>query len=530
MLVNGPVAGSTASRAASPGASISLGRTGTTSTSGGDTDLLSTSNPLATASISHGRLSTPARTRPFNIAFIFLADLLTITIAAIAAMLIRTDAVAGFFPDDARTTHLLRPVALTIVPAWLLLIALFSGYQRKQLGAGTVEYHRVLNASLLTAGVLGISAYLLQYPMSRAFYFLMFAIGVPLVLLERYLMRRYLHRARRQGRFSRRVLIAGDCTHISDLVTVLNREPWLGYDIAGLLTTDAQACTKKVSIPTIGTPEQAVTAVREAQADIVIFTEGAYSRGRDFNRLARRLEGEKAELIVVPTLTDVSSTRMSVRPVAGIPLVHIDKPQAERAGTWLKRSFDIVGSLILIIAASPIVAVAALAIKLEDGGPVLFRQLRVGMGGRAFECLKLRSMVPDAEVIRAQQLADANEADGVLFKIKHDPRVTRVGHFLRRYSIDELPQFFNVLRGDMSLVGPRPALSKEVAAYKSLVRRRLDVRPGVTGLWQVSGRSDLSWDDAVRLDLYYVDNWSMIQDMTILMRTFKAIFSSSGAY
>ena len=530
MLVNGSASGNTPSRTEFPETSIPLGETGTTSTSGSGTGLTSTQNPLKTAPVSRGRLSTQVRTRPFNIAFIFLADLLTITVAAVAAVIIRTDEIAGLFPDDARTTHLLRPVALTIVPAWLLLIALFGGYQRKQLGAGTVEYHRVLNSSLLTAGVLGISAYLLQYPMSRAFYFLMFVIGIPLVLLERYLMRRYLHRARRQGRFSRRVLIAGDSTHIADLVAVLDREPWLGYDVVGLLTSDTQTCNQKFDIPTITTPEHAVTAVQKAQADIVIFTEGAYSRGRDFNRLARRLEGENAELIVVPTLTDVSSTRMSVRPVAGIPLVHIDKPQAERAGTWLKRSFDVIGSLILMIAVSPTVAVAALAIKLEDGGPVLFRQDRVGMKGKSFKCFKLRSMVVDAEAIKARVLLDRNESDGVLFKMKDDPRVTRVGHFIRKYSIDEFPQFFNVLRGDMSLVGPRPALSKEVAAYKIHVRRRLDVRPGVTGLWQVSGRSDLSWDDTVRLDLYYVDNWSMIQDLTILMRTVKAIFSSSGAY
>lgn len=475
-------------------------------------------------------LSTPARNRQFNIALLFVADLLCAAAASAAAMLIRTHGVIDLFPDDVRATRILAPAAIAIVPAWILLIAAFGGYQRKQLGAGTVEYRRVLNASMLTAGLLGISAYLLQYPMSRAYFFLMFIIGIPLVLIERYGMRRFLHRSRRRGQFRRRVLIAGDCAHISDLVTVLDRESWLGYDVVGLLTTDAQACGRIMRIPTVGTPDRVVTAVQSAQADTVIFTEGAYSRGRDFNRMARQLEGERAELIVVPTLTDVSSTRMTVRPVAGIPLVHIDKPQAERAGTWLKRSFDIVGSLLLIIVSAPVVAAAALAIRLEDGGPVLFRQDRVGMKGKGFECLKLRSMVVDAEAIQVRTLLDANEADGLLFKMKNDPRVTRVGHFIRKYSIDELPQFVNVLRGDMSLVGPRPALAKEVAGYKSHVRRRLDVRPGITGLWQVSGRSDLSWDDMVRLDLYYVDNWSMIQDLAILLRTVKAIFTSSGAY
>lgn len=475
-------------------------------------------------------VSTTEPRRQFSVMLVFLADLLMISVASAYAMMIRDRVVSDLLHDDVQATRVLVPVALAMVPAWLGLIAAFGGYQRRQLGAGTIEYRRVLNASLLAAGLLGVSAYLLQYPMSRAYFFLMLIIGIPAVLVERFVLRRILHRARRQGRFSRRVLIAGDCAHIGDLVTILNRESWLGYRVVGLLTTEAKACGLAMDIPTIGTPERVLTAVQAARADTVIFTEGAYSRGRDFNRLARQLEGERAELIVVPTLTDVSATRMSVRPVAGIPLVHIDKPQAEQAGTWLKRSFDIVGSLLLIIVTSPVVAAAALAIRLEDGGPVLFRQTRVGMKGRSFECLKLRSMVTDAEAIKVRVLTDRNDSDGLLFKMKNDPRITRVGHFIRKYSIDELPQLVNVLRGDMSLVGPRPALATEVAGYKSHVRRRLDVRPGITGLWQVSGRSDLSWDDTVRLDLYYVDNWSMIQDVAILLRTVKAILTSSGAY
>lgn len=461
---------------------------------------------------------------------LFMADLLTIAITSAAAFIIRSQATFDLFHDDTRVTQIQRPVTLVIVPMWLILIAAFGGYQRKQLGAGTAEYRRVLNASLLTAGLLGISAYLLQYPMSRAYYFILFTIGIPLVLIERYAMRRFLHWSRRHGRYSRRVLIAGDCLHISDLVAILDREPWLGFDVVGLLTTDVKACAVNMDVPVVGTPERVLEAVHAVHADTVIFAEGAYSRGRDFNRMARQLEDEKAELVVVPTLTDVSTTRMAVRPVAGIPLVYIDKPQAKRATTWLKRSFDIVGSLLLIIATSPLVLAAAVAIKLDDGGPVLFRQDRVGMKGKTFKCFKLRSMVVDAEAVKARTLMDRNESDGVLFKMKNDPRVTRVGHFTRKYSIDELPQFVNVLRGDMSLVGPRPALAKEVAEYESHVLRRLDVRPGVTGLWQVSGRSDLSWDDTVRLDLYYVDNWSMIQDIAILLRTVTAIFRSSGAY
>ncbi|AXE39869.1 sugar transferase [Acidipropionibacterium virtanenii] len=467
------------------------------------------------------------RNRHVSILGVLLTDLTTVTVSTVCALLIRARTDIPVFEEDAVTEPILAPIALVMVPAWLIIIALFGGYQHKHLGVGTIEYRRVLNASLLAAGLLGISAYLLQYPMSRAFYFLMFSIGIPLVLAGRYLMRRHLQQARVRGRFRRRVLVAGDYGHISDLVAILHRERWLGYDVVGLLTDDPSPKPEELTVPTVDSPEHVVTAARLTGADGVIFAEGAYSRGRDFNRLARQLESESAELIVVPTLTDVAAARMTIRPVGGIPLVHIDKPQAERATTWLKRSFDIVGSLLLIIVTSPIVAIAALAIKREDGGPILFKQRRVGMKGEIFECLKLRSMVTNAEEIKAKLLSDNG---GVLFKMSRDPRVTRVGEIIRKFSIDEMPQFVNVLRGDMSLVGPRPALENEVAQYKSHVRRRLDVRPGITGLWQVSGRSDLSWDDAVRLDLYYVDNWSMLQDLSILKRTVKAVFSSSGAY
>lgn len=472
-------------------------------------------------------LPAPAGHR-FHIVFIFLLDLLVLAAATTAALMIRSRIGAHLFRDDDRTVSLLAPIALLVVPVWLLTIAAFGCYQRKQLGSGTTEYRRTLNASLLTAALAGISAYLLQYPMSRAFYFLMFTIGIPLVLVERYCTRRFLHRARQHGRFRSRVLLAGDCAHIDDLLTVLGRESWLGYDPVGVVSHDP-ACSA-LALPTIDTPDNIVHAVRSAKVDVVIFTEGAYLLGRDFNRLARELEHERTELIVVPSLSDMAAARMTVRPAGGIPLVHIEKPQAEQAGTWLKRTFDIVGSLLLIVLSSPIMAAAAAAIKLDDHGPVFFKQRRVGVKGEIFECFKLRSMVTDAEQIKKTMLMGRNESDGVLFKIKSDPRVTKVGRFLRKYSIDELPQFFNVLKGDMSLVGPRPALQNEVDHYEMHVRRRLDVRPGVTGLWQVSGRSDLSWEDSVRLDLFYVDNWSMIQDLTILMRTLKAIFTSSGAY
>jgi exopolysaccharide biosynthesis polyprenyl glycosylphosphotransferase len=283
-------------------------------------------------------------------------------------------------------------------------------------------------------------------------------------------------------------------------------------------------------VPVVGTTAQTAASVLAEKADMVVFTEGAFPSAVDFRRIAWDLEGHHVQMAVVPSLSDISSGRMAMRPVGGLPLVHVEQPQSLGASRGLKRAFDFVGATLLLALATPIMVVFSIATKLQDGGPVLFRQTRVGRDGELFECLKFRSMVVDAEA-RLSSLTHLNQnADGVLFKAQRDPRITRVGAFMRRFSIDELPQLINVVNGDMSLVGPRPALPAEVRRYVPDVQRRLHVRPGMTGLWQVSGRSDLSWEDTVRLDLYYVDNWSIVQDLSIMAKTIHAVVRSRGAY
>jgi exopolysaccharide biosynthesis polyprenyl glycosylphosphotransferase len=218
-----------------------------------------------------------------------------------------------------------------------------------------------------------------------------------------------------------------------------------------------------------------------------------------------------------------------MRHVAGLPFVQVEEPQSDRAGGWSKRAFDLVVSSCVVLALSPLLIFTALMIKLQDRGPIFYRQVRVGIHGDEFEMVKFRSMVVNADKLR-DQLDDANEGSGVLFKIKDDPRITRFGRFIRKYSIDELPQLINVFKGEMSLVGPRPLFPKDVERYEKDTHRRMLVRPGMTGLWQVSGRSDLSWAESVRLDLYYVDNWSMVIDLVIMVKTVKAVLVSDGAY
>ena len=435
-----------------------------------------------------------------------------------------------FFETSTEFTSSLGVVGPLIMLGWIATIALLGGYARSVFDAGTDEYRRVVRASFIAAGLIGVGCFLAKYELSRGFFLLIFALGIPLLVVGRVVLRRALHAARRRGALLHRVVIAGLPAHVDEIAHVLRRESWLGYHVIGALTpahvvdpeTDA-------GIPVLGNSEDASSVVLASEADVVFFANGALTSSRQLRRVVWELEGKDVQVVVAPSVSDVSGERLRMRPVGGLPLVHIDPPRATDASRWGKRLFDILGSSALMVVVSPIFLVVVAAVVLHDRGPVFFRQERVGKDGERFSCLKFRSMVTDAET-QLQRLSTDEAGDSVLFKMRHDPRVTKPGKWLRRFSIDELPQLVNVLRGEMSLVGPRPPLPSEVAQYDGDTSRRLDVRPGVTGLWQVSGRSDLSWDETVRLDLYYVDNWSMLQDLSILARTVRAVYGSRGAY
>ena len=477
-----------------------------------------------------GRMRPPApRGTPSGLLTLLLiaVDLLVISLTALAAVLLRGN--LSVFQPTGDVAENVGPVALLLVGLWMLTLFVGGAYRTKRTGVGTNEYTVVLVWSLIAAGVIAITLYLTSYNLSRGFFVLLFGMGIPLLIVGRYLLRRVLKRARSGGRLSSAVLIAGSPSHIDRIAGVLARERWLGYEVVGALVPGEPAAQTDGGIPIVGRPADAVEALQHYGAQAVIFAEGSFAKAHQFNEMAREFEDFDAQLIVVPTLTDISAERVAVRPVAGLPLVYVEQPRASRARSWAERAFDVVGSSLLILVSLPIMLIVAIAIRIEDHGPALFRQRRIGLGGQEFGCLKFRSMTQDAEA-HVAELERRNEGAGVLFKVKDDPRVTRVGHFIRRFSLDELPQFFNVFAGQMSLVGPRPALPGEVARYEKHVLRRLDVRPGITGLWQVSGRSDLSWEDTVRLDLYYVDNWSMLADLHIIARTLGAVLRSRGAY
>ena len=275
-------------------------------------------------------------------------------------------------------------------------------------------------------------------------------------------------------------------------------------------------------------PRSVLRTVDDVGADVVAVASSPDLSGHALRRLAWALDERDVDLIVSPGIVEVAGPRLSIRPVAGLSLLHLERPAMRGGRMLVKRALDRLLGSALFVVFSPVLAATAIAVKLGSPGPVLFHQLRIGEDGRPFEMLKFRSMVLNAEE-RWAELAEVDEGNGVLFKIGPTPRHPG-RRLLRRYSLDELPQLLNVVRGDMSLVGPRPPLPQEVIAYTDDATRRLRVRPGMTGLWQVSGRSDLSWEESIRLDLRYVDNWSLALDATILWRTWRAVLGRSGAY
>ncbi len=417
---------------------------------------------------------------------------------------------------------------LTVV-LWVTVIYLVGGYRTDVFGAGAEEYKRVAHATFYTAALLGIGCYLTRFQLSRGFFVLLFLIGLPVLMVGRFTVRRVIKSIRRRGGLQQRVLISGSPSHIDEIVAILRRESWLGYHVVGALTPATFLDAETPSgVPVLGNLDDIALAVTE-DVDVIFFAGGAHTSASEMRRAVWELEHHAVQMVVAPSVSEISSDRITLRPVGGLPLVHIDPPTWHDASRLGKRSFDLVGSLLLLLVTSPLLLVAAVWVKLHDRGPVLFPQRRIGRDGEPFDCLKFRSMVVDAEA-RLAGLQSAQGFEGGLFKMRDDPRITRPGRWLRRFSIDELPQLFNVVRGEMSLVGPRPPLPTEVHRYDESIARRLHVRPGMTGLWQVSGRSDLAFEDAIRLDLYYVDNWSMLQDVSILARTVGAVLGSRGAY
>ena len=439
-------------------------------------------------------------------------------------------AVLSSQPEPVPPTASLFWASLCLLPVWPTLLATFGAYSERVFGPGSEEYRRVGRAGLVLLAVAGFVSYAADLNLSRS----LVVVGLPALTLAtlvfRWAARRQLSRLRAKGRAIKRVVLVGRGGAVLELAARLERQAHVGLQVVAACVppADRARVSLATTVPVAGLDDVLATA-GEHGAHAVAVTSASETAAEYLRRLSWQLEGTDLELLVSPGLMEVAGPRLHIRPFEGLPLLSVEQPRFEGWQRVVKGGLDRVVAVLALLLLAPVLLGIAAAVRVTSPGPVLYRQERVGVNGQAFTMLKFRSMVVDADR-QVDALQAQNISDGLLFKLRVDPRVTPVGRVLRRLSLDELPQLLNVLGGSMSLVGPRPPLPGEVARYDTSVSRRLLVKPGLTGLWQISGRSDLSWQESVRLDLRYVENWSLAMDLLILAKTFRAVVSSSGAY
>ncbi|WP_459642636.1 sugar transferase [Kineococcus sp. NUM-3379] len=452
-------------------------------------------------------------------------------------------AFAGFFvrfsdvPADTRSLpgQAVVVCAVLLPVLWVFSMYVFRTYEHRFLGVGSEEFQRVLSAALAVVAFVGSTSWLFDLDIARGYVVVALPLAAALTLVGRYAIRRKLHARRVRGEAVQTVVAVGHRAAVAGMARQIHRASYHGMRIVGACvpggrgTAEEDAELQALGVPVLGSLDEVGAATAAVDADVVAVTSCPELDGPALRRLGWELEDTRADLVVAPALTEVIGPRVAIRPVCGLPLLHVERPELQGIRRLAKTTVDRVAALGALAVLSPVLLAVAALVKLDSRGPVLFRQERVGKDGKPFTMYKFRSMVVDAEQ-RLIDLRDRSEGNGLLFKMKVDPRITRVGRVLRRYSLDELPQLLNVLDGTMSLVGPRPPLQREVDAYGLDMRRRLLVKPGLTGLWQINGRSDLGLDESVRLDVRYVENWSFMFDFMILWKTVGAVLRGRGAY
>ncbi len=456
-----------------------------------------------------------------------VVDVVVVVLAAALAFGIRFEDAERVLAVGRRTFDY-SMVTMLIAVGWVVFLALGGVWDQRVIGRGTTEFRRLARSTLFFFGAIGVLAYLLKAELARGFVAVALPAGFVGLFLAHGFGRRWLTRQHRAGRMLTDVVVVGQTVGACYLGRRLQSSADSGYRVIGMCVP-ANALPTDAAFPVVGTLDGVADAVRRLGAkSVAVASSDSFGPGQ-VRALAWQLEGTGVRILLSPSLVDVAGPRIHIRPVAGLPLMQVEEPRFSGPRLVLKTGMDILGGSIGLLVLSPLLLLLAIAVRSDDGGPALFRQTRVGLGGRTFPMWKFRSMHLDAEQ-RLAQLEEQSEGNGVLFKMKDDPRVTRIGKILRRFSLDELPQLFNVVAGQMSLVGPRPPLAREVALYSQHVHRRFLVKPGLTGLWQISGRSDLTWEESVRLDLYYVENWSLTGDLSILAKTVRVVAGKSGAY
>ncbi|MBL7261495.1 sugar transferase [Paractinoplanes lichenicola] len=471
--------------------------------------------------------------RPYTLVLVFL-DLISAVLASHLAATYIEKSRSGFYGKSLFFLHneeLFIFFAYVVLPlGWMILLWANGTYDRRYLGLGSEEFKRIVRTSVTIVAAVSLLAFATKAPLSRGTVAAVSLMAVAFLLVGRVAARQVLHFARRKtGHGAHRMILVGTLPEALEVYTAVTRSPAAGLIPVAIHITDGYAAARGIETPVpVYAARDVLALVREVGADTIAVCGSASAEPGELRRLAWQLEGTGVDLVVAPQLTDIAGPRVHIRPIEGLPLLHVEEPTLSGPGWLVKNLLDRVAAGLGLLVISPILIAIAIGIKLSDPGPVFFRQPRVGHEGRTFRVWKFRTMYVDAEE-RKRTLEELNESDGMLFKMKNDPRIFSFGAKLRATSLDELPQLINVLKGEMSLVGPRP-LPADDGDYLGDVRRRLLVRPGITGLWQVSGRSDLSWDEAVRLDLYYVDNWSLTYDLGILWRTIFVVLKRKGAY
>lgn len=412
-----------------------------------------------------------------------------------------------------------------VIVTWMWSLSFVDSRSDRVIGTGSQEYVRIADSSFRLFGTIAIVAFLTQIDVARGYLLISLPAGILVLIFTRWMWRQWLVFQRSRGLYSASVLLVGSLPSVTHLAQEFARTPSAGYRVVGACVPNGKVADviPGTSIPVMGQVGDVTRALHATGADTVAITSADDLPASKVKQISWSLEAGRQHLVLAPSIVDIAGPRLHTRPVAGLPLIHVETPKFSKGQSFLKRSVDLIAASVGVVLLSPLLLFLMAAVRLSSEGPTFFRQTRVGFRGREFTMIKFRSMVVDAEALLAQLAADDRDSGNeVLFKMKNDPRVTPIGRIMRKFSLDELPQLFNVIGGSMSLVGPRPPLPSEVAVYADHVHRRFLAKPGITGLWQVSGRSSLSWEESVRLDLSYVENWTLLGDFVILGKTARA--------
>jgi len=465
------------------------------------------------AALARGDVMAPFRIR------LLVSDVVTVFIALGVGLLVSSR--ASEWAINPTLAIYGTPVAIALI--WLLFLAMRGTYDQRIVGLGTEEIRRVLTATLYVFAVVAGVSYLIRADISRSYAFVSLPLGLVLITGMRFYWRGWLYRQRLRGEFIFRTVVVGAPAARAELGARLQRDSYTGFEVVGEFDEPSAEQLADDSWLT-----GLLAQLDSSQASAVALAPSSEISGETIRQLAWLIEARGIDLLVAPAIMDVTGPRLTVRPAAGLPLLHLDEARLSRPQRVSKRSLDLSGSVLLILVFSPVLLIVGLAVRFSSTGPVIYRQSRIGRGGESFTMLKFRTMKVNSESM-LEELRSEHGIVTPMFKLDQDPRVTRVGRFLRRWSLDELPQLLNVLGGSMSLVGPRPHPLDDVNRYELAAYRRLALKPGMTGLWQVEGRSDLEWAEALQLDIYYVETWSLAGDLVLLGRTLRAVIRGQGA-